>query len=59
MIVSSVKAVGRTLGTVVDAEDRKVLGQGVILLLAAAIVVVSIAGGAGLAYQLFRLTSGI
>lgn len=59
MIVKSVRAVGRAAGQVIDEEDRKFIGQGLVLLLCIPVIASVGAATAGLAILLFRLTSGI
>lgn len=58
MIVSSVRAVGRVADKVLDADDRRVIGQGLVLVLAFALCVLTVAGSAGLAIKVFEYARG-
>lgn len=57
-IVKSGRRVGRQVGRVVDAEDRRLLAQAVIYLGGGGVVVVAVAGAAGLAIRVFGLAAG-
>lgn len=57
-IVKSVRRAGRALGGVLDAEDRKILAQGIVLISGVAGIVVTAAGAVGLAWRVFWLAAG-
>lgn len=57
-IVKSVRSVGKRLGRVLDAEDRKVLGQAVVLLGGGGVVVVWIAAVAAVAVRIYGVIGG-
>lgn len=57
-IVKTVRHAGRSLGATLDAEDRKYLGQGLVLAAGSAIIVVGGAGIIGLAIRVFEVAAG-
>jgi hypothetical protein len=58
-ITGSIEAVGRLLGSLLDRDDLKVIGQGAILLLALALVAIVLAATAGLALAVFEGVRGL
>lgn len=54
-----VNAMGRMLGKVLDEEDRRVVGTGVILAVTVLIAAVTLATAAGLAIRVFVNVSGL
>lgn len=58
MIVSSVRRVGNVAGKVLDADDRRVIGQGMVLIFSVAFCLLTLGFSAGLAVRVFGLVSG-
>jgi hypothetical protein len=58
MIVSTVRVVGRFAGKVIDADDRRVLGQGLIIGLGLVLMLLVLAVSAGLAVRAFGMAAG-
>lgn len=54
MIVSAVRRAGHIAGKALDAEDRRLVGMGLVYLLSLALAVVMLAGAAGLAWRVFE-----
>lgn len=54
MIIAKVRVIGHLLGSLVDAEDIGLIGKGIILLVALIVVVLTLAGLAGLAVAVFQ-----
>lgn len=54
MIVSTVRAVGRLAGKALDAEDRKLVGIGLVYIGSLALAIILMAGAIGLALQAFE-----
>ena len=54
MIVSGVRKIGSVAGKVLDAEDRRVVGMGLVYLLALGLAIITVAGAAGLALNVFE-----
>ena len=54
----AIRFIAGALGAVLDEEDRRVVGAGLVLALALATAVVALAAGAGLAIRVFEFTNG-
>lgn len=57
-VVKTVKRAGRRVGRVLDAEDRAVLGQAVVLVGGGAVVLVAAAAAIGAAWRVFWMAAG-
>lgn len=58
-LVKTVKAAGRRVGGVLDAEDRVVLGTGLVWFAGGSVVVVGGAAVVAVAVRLFDVISGV
>lgn len=57
-MIKSVRKLARLLGRVLDEEDRKVIGYGLVIIAAGGAAVVMGAGALGLAVRVFELAAG-
>lgn len=58
-IARSVRKAGRLCGRVIDAEDRRLLSQGAVLITGAGAVVIGAAGIVGAAARIFAVSAGL
>ncbi len=58
MIVKTVRAIGRTGGKVLDADDRRVIGQLFVIVGTFAVLVVTVGAAVGLTFRVFDLAAG-
>ncbi len=58
MIVKTTRAVAKAVGSVLDEEDRTVLGRVAVLLLGTVAFIVALAFAAGLAIRAFEFAAG-
>lgn len=59
MIVRTFRAAARTIGTVIDEEDRELLARTFVIAIAAVLAVVVAAGAFGLAVSAYEFTRGL